>query len=172
MHSMFSQGGLVIIRSYTPSCIRSLGLLVSCQMHLKVCFMVRIGVTNGKFEFPWWWRKESKLVMNSIYGKRCYAFKVGNFQRNKHIVLLYVTVCFQVNTKSCFHYSGFSKGFNVWFSSWLPSYTYLQWYRHMLLIIHWWCSNFLHVFIGCVLYIISLFWFHVKTLYALTSMWN
>ena len=42
---------VIIIRSYTPSCIRSLGLLVSCQMHLKVCFMVRIGVTDGKFEF-------------------------------------------------------------------------------------------------------------------------
>ena len=36
----------------------------------------------------------------------------------------------------------------------------------------WWCSNFLHVFVGCVLYIISLFWLYVKTLYALTSMWN
>ena len=29
---------VIIIRSYTPSCIRSLGLLVSCPLHLIVSF--------------------------------------------------------------------------------------------------------------------------------------
>lgn len=87
-------------------------------------------------------------------------------------MLLYMIVCFQVNRKSCFHYSGFRK---------VSMFDFPHVFLHILtcsgidtcyLEFIWWCSNFLHVFVGCILYIISLFFFYVKTLYALTSMWN